>query len=578
MINQAGPDTTTRAPVTAAVAKSSGGRLARVRAIAAVLVGSLVVAAQGARMRAWIVDDAAVTFAYARSLAHGLGPVQQAGSAPVEGYSNPSWLVLLTLGHELGLFDRGSIGGVPDLVWYPKLLALFCVVGILCCVRAATRSAAATLLAALVLAANWSFVAWSCSGLENPLYGLLAVALATLLVRAAEENRLARPRTAVLAGLLALLAALTRPDGVVYLAAYPAALLLRQRRDAPGQTLRPALLSLGVFGAPYGGFLLWRRITFGQWLPNTAVAKAQGTPGLDALERVGGLLQYAGWAAVLLVAVAAGRVAARPGPARRGLAAAALPLGLALLGFAVLRPDWMALYRFATPVWTLGTLFGAMALTRAFAELDRTAARALLAVATALALAASAATQSASAAAFRAAPTLSMCKVADRYGRLFNTYAQRLGLRAEGTSVLLPDLGGTLLTTRLRVVDLAGLTDPTIARAYAAGDMTRLRAYVLDEVRPTFVHVHGPWSRGPGLSPGRLRAAGYLPVYASAVRAGDGAFDGDWIRGDAVTSPTALTALRAWAATAVPAIEARWRAHPLSDCELGGGDPGGGLR
>ncbi|RAG84246.1 hypothetical protein DN069_18035 [Streptacidiphilus pinicola] len=556
----------------------------------AVLLGSALVAAQAARMRAWIVDDAAITFAYARSVAHGLGPVQQAGAPPVEGYSNPSWLTVLTLGHGLGLFDHGSLFGVSDLVWFPKLLALLCVAGVLWCVRATTGSAVATLFASVVLATNWSFVIWAFSGLENPLYGLLVAALAALLARAAVRGSLPGARTAALAGVLALLAALTRPDGLVYAGAYPLALVLTVPRSALSvagvvdRVVRPSVLAVGVFGAPYGLFLLWRRAVFGQWVPNTAVAKAQGAPPLAQVwHQAVDVLGYAGWTSVAVVALAAALVLRRPGPARAELVAAGVPVGFAVLAFSVLQPDWMALYRFATPVWTAGALFGTLVLTRAWSSVRvagslgpvpvRLLARAALVVAAVGALILSALPQAASAATFRSWPTLSMCSVAQRYGLMFNAYADRLGLPPRSSSLLLPDLGGTLLTSELRVVDLAGLTDPVIARDYGAGDMAALRSYVFQEVRPTFVHVHGPWAQGPGLLPDTLRAEGYLAIYDSGTSVGPSAFDSDWVRTDAVTSPARLASLRGWAHHEVPTAERLRAVSPLTTCDLPTGIP-----
>ena len=78
----------------------------------------------------WIVDDAGLSFAYARSLATGAGPVLQAGSVPVEGFSNPTWVAVLAVGRALHLFDHGSWFGTPDLVLYPKLVALLCCFGV----------------------------------------------------------------------------------------------------------------------------------------------------------------------------------------------------------------------------------------------------------------------------------------------------------------------------------------------------------------------------------------------------------------------------------------------------------------
>ena len=44
----------------------------------------------------WYVEDAAISFAYARHLAHGDGLVAFVGGERIEGYSNPLWVLLLT--------------------------------------------------------------------------------------------------------------------------------------------------------------------------------------------------------------------------------------------------------------------------------------------------------------------------------------------------------------------------------------------------------------------------------------------------------------------------------------------------
>ncbi|MEM6930295.1 MAG: hypothetical protein AAF602_25375, partial [Myxococcota bacterium] len=43
----------------------------------------------------WYVDDAAITFSYARNFAHGEGLVPFVGGERVEGYSNPAWTFFL---------------------------------------------------------------------------------------------------------------------------------------------------------------------------------------------------------------------------------------------------------------------------------------------------------------------------------------------------------------------------------------------------------------------------------------------------------------------------------------------------
>ncbi|MFF0741274.1 hypothetical protein ACFYVL_12835 [Streptomyces sp. NPDC004111] len=542
---------------------------------AAVLLGTVLTAVQASRLGHWLVDDAAITFAYARSIDEGLGPVQQPGAEPVEGYSNPSWLALLVLGRRLGLFDSGrSLAGVADLTWYPKLLALLCTAGVLIAVATAARAAfpgrrlaspAVTLLAALAVGGNFSLVVWLFSGLENPLYALAVTALAAVLVRGAAHGTLTAPRTATAAGLLALLAALTRPDGAAYAAAHPVTVLLfagaaaRGARDAArdagwasgreagrsgaarsgpwADALRAAAVSAAAFLVPYAGFLAWRHTTFGRWVPNTAVAKAQGLPEPAQLSLTGELLMYAGWLLVLALAACAGLALGRPGPARRALAAALVPLGLALAVYGALTPDWMTMHRFATPVWTLGALAGALALVAVWLGAGARGRTALVAVAV-VSVALSAAGRERPDARFEATPTVPMCFVAQRYGETFNTYADQLGI-ARGT-LALPDLGGTLLTTRLTALDTAGLTDRTLADILATGDPGRVSAHVLGRVRPEFVHVHGAWARRTGLTPEVLTAHGYAPLSLRGV-------NGDWVRRDAVRDPARIEAVRAWA-------------------------------
>lgn len=254
---------------------------------AAVGIPTALTAMHGSLYGRWIVDAAAITFAYARSIATGAGPVLQPGGDPVEGYSNPAWMAVLVVGRWLDLFDRGSWFGVPDYVAFPKLLALLCCLGVFCCLYLAARSLSSrpvlvTALAGSVTAAVPAFVIWTVSGLENSLLALAVAGIAALLVRAASEGRVPSGRVAAGCGLLAALAALTRPDGLTYAVALPAAAVLALRRRTVPATLRATVISLVAFAVPAGIYLGWRLSTFGEYLPNTALAKAQGLPARRA--------------------------------------------------------------------------------------------------------------------------------------------------------------------------------------------------------------------------------------------------------------------------------------------------------
>ncbi len=533
-------------------------------AIGSIAVGTAAIAAHASRFGSWIVDDAAITFAYARSVASGLGPVLQPRAAPVEGYSNPSWLALLTVGRWLGLFDHGSLLGIPDYVFYPKALALLCCIGILIAIyRAAAvvtrRAALVTLCAGLLLALIPSFIIWSFSGLENSLFALLVTALASLLMRAVVTHTMLTAKVAILAGVLAALAALTRPDGLIYVAAFPLLALLRVTRPTLVPVIKYSVLSGLAFAVPYGGYVVYRIVEFGQLLSMTAVAKGQEPPDTQTLSRVGEVIGYGGALAALVVVVCLGIVIIHPSKLRLGLVALLVPLSLALAAHSVLMPDWMGEQRFATPIWPMFALLAALAVGAAVVQLNLRA-RVVLVLAVIVALVPSVSTFKEKSALFRASPTFPMCFVADRMGQPFEHYADLLGIQ-QGT-LLLPDIGGTALTTRLVIVDTAGLAEPRIAQMRGAGTVARdLPNYVYDEAKPTFIHTHPAWDAGDMDKDPRL-ARDYLPIFTPEWAQGHN----DWVRRDAVKDPEALEAARTHAVTAVATASAENGANPRRSC------------
>ena len=539
-------------PATAGARSSSPAAGTRGRALlqyrtlkdgAAVLLGTALIAYQGSRLGRWVVDDAAVTYAYARSVATGLGPVAQAGVRPVEAYSNPSWLALLTVGHWLGLFDHRTWFGVSDLVLYPKALAVLCTIGILVAITAAARVLVrnawlATLAATVLLGFNSSFLIWMFSGLENPLYALTVSVLAALLLRAAARGGETEPRVAVGVGLLTLLTGLTRPDGSIYVGAYPLLLLVLLKRSTLRDSIRAAAVAIGTWLVPYGGFLLWRHSEFGLWVPNTAVAKSQTVPDLSDLAKVGNLLNFAGWSIVLASVLVLGTLLARPGRSRRALLGVLAPLLIALLDYGILDQDWMPLDRFATPIWALSAMVVAIGAVLTL-EQSQLRARVLWSVTAVAVLALSLPVQRTEFLSFRKSPTVPMCTVAAE-GEDFNTLANILDVK-QG-SLLIPDIGGVLLTTRLTVIDSAGLANSVIAKAFQDKDPQAMNDYIYGQAKPTFVQVHSAWMI-PAEDPRLEQDYDLLHHHAQLS---------DYVRKDAVPSAAALATARHWANTVIP--------------------------
>lgn len=464
----------------------------------------------------WIVDDAAISFAYARSIAEGDGVVQQPGVSPVEGYSNPLWTGLLALLRLAGVFDNGHVvAGVPDYVLVPKILGLVCTAGVLIAYRLMFvtvldrwPAAFATALAGLCLVANPSYVGWAVSGLENPLYALVVAVLAAILTRAVGGGRLLSTRVAVAASVVALAAAATRPDGLVYACAYPLVVLVLVRQNGAGRSLRSIAVAVVTFGIPAAALLLLRYQTFGLWVPNTAVAKGQSGPDLAGLGKVFELGAFLTWP-VVLVAVGVVILACASARGSRFFPGILVPLVLVVLAvgaFAVEKRGSFLEYRFATPVWVAGSAVFAAALVHLLAH-ARLRVRAVVVVVALASVMLAWPDLRVAYGRFYVKPSVPLCFVAER-SRQYNALADLLGVR-QG-SILLPDIGGTLMTSRLTVYDLAGLSDRTIADARARHDSRAVTDYVFDTLRPTFIHVHGFW-RLPLTDDPRL-AAGYVAV------------------------------------------------------------------
>jgi len=305
------------------------------------------------------VDDAAITFRYARNWAEWGAPVFNRfelaeGAARVEGYSNLLWMGLLSLlGRVVGFARLGDAALAAQLVATAGTLA---VVGRTAARRMALGPAGAFAAPALAGTAA-PLVAWSSGGMETALFALLLTALlaAGLADPAPRRGRIA----------LALLAAgvvLVRAEGVLWaLGAALAAVVAR------GRSARAAAVPIAVAAAcTFAAQLAWRRATYGAWLPNTVAAKGGGALDETALR---GLRHVASWAVVTatpFIALAAAAPALRHGaPAARAGARAALVLaaGGVLYNVAV-GGDWMPFFRFLAPITPALALVAAAGIDR----------------------------------------------------------------------------------------------------------------------------------------------------------------------------------------------------------------------
>jgi hypothetical protein len=332
--------------------------------VLAAALGAFALAA--ARYHPFFADDAFISLRYATRLAAGQGLTWNDGER-VEGYSNLAWVLACALLARLGL----------DPVFAARLLGVLGVaLAIGAVVRAhaptAGRSALPALAGGLVVALAAPSGAWAVGGLEPPLLMALVAwgtVLCLPLVDADPRPRDAllpglllgdadpRPRDALLPGLLLGVAALTRPDGILFAAAAAAAIAVAGRlRRAP---LAAAATLAGVAALCWLGQLGFRLAYHGDWVPNTAHAKLAFTPHRlrEGLAYVG---EQAAWMAPLLLPLSYGAVTLLRDAATRPRALLlVIPVGVWLAYVAVVGGDIFPAARHFAPVVPLFALLAA---------------------------------------------------------------------------------------------------------------------------------------------------------------------------------------------------------------------------
>ena len=208
-------------------------------------------------------EDAFITYRYAEHFAAGHGLVYNIGDS-VDGYSSALWTLLLGVLAWLG---------APPPVIAPILSLLAGLCTIACSADLARRQLGLharslwPLLPAALLAAHGGWAYYASSGMEATLFSCLVAGTVLLVALPRTTGRL------IGTGILMALAAITRPEGVAYVALLLAALALGwPKRDVQLIALVFALLFVPYFIAHWS--------YYGYPFPNTYYAKASPSRAL----------------------------------------------------------------------------------------------------------------------------------------------------------------------------------------------------------------------------------------------------------------------------------------------------------
>jgi arabinofuranosyltransferase len=299
---------------------------------------------------AFLIDDAYISFRYARNWAeHGVPAYNLDAQPPVEGYSNFLWVVMLRLAYGAGWSLEVTSQVLGALCGFATLVVLH-----LHLARTLRLPPLAVALGDISLAAFPPFAVWCTGGLETSLLGLLVLGSYAGLMRR-------KAGAGLPAAALGLALALTRVEGFAWVLAVAAcAWIATPRGERPSRRRRFGLF-LGVYLVGFGAFLVWRHGVYGEWMANTVHAKA-GFTGERLLRgaktSVSFLLLFPSALLALVSLVCA------LGGERRGPALGLGGLLLAFLGYNLLvGGDWMPFFRFLAPATPM--LAGLLALTYA---------------------------------------------------------------------------------------------------------------------------------------------------------------------------------------------------------------------
>lgn len=212
------------------------------------------------------MDDAYISFRYAKNLVEGNGLVFNVGER-VEGYTNFLWTLLAAFIIWLGL----PVGFIMNcLGFFAGLLTLI----FTALLSRQLLSEERFLIAPALLTVSGSFVTWSISGMETSFFTMWIIMALFYFIMHAQNHR-----TLWIPSIFMLLAALTRPEGVLIAFFLSLYLIFRYyssiKKKEPQQSIKrnQALTFIILFSVLYGTYFVWRVTYYGYLFPNTFYAK-----------------------------------------------------------------------------------------------------------------------------------------------------------------------------------------------------------------------------------------------------------------------------------------------------------------
>lgn len=213
----------------------------------------------------WLTDDAFISFRYAENLAMGNGLVYNLGEH-VEGYSNFLWVLFIAAGIRLGIPPESCALALSFLSAAGTLL----VVSYFSSKSDALKGESIShFYPAMLLAGIGSFWIWTFGGgLESVLYAFLGTA--AVLRLSFYQKTLPKRSSLVYLSLLCTLVAFLRPEGIIF---FGYSFLILGYQHYQSHTWKRLFWFVIPFAMLFSAYLGWKIWYFGGLVPNTVYAK-----------------------------------------------------------------------------------------------------------------------------------------------------------------------------------------------------------------------------------------------------------------------------------------------------------------
>ena len=226
------------------------------------------------------IDDAFISFRYAKNLFFNQEIVFNIGEAPVEGYSNFLWVLWVALSFVFNL----------EIAFFSKVSGLiFCHLSVIILYKLAFRISKSQNLSYIVVlfyVLTPNIALWSVGGLETSLFSLLLLVSAYFFILdiSVRKNRLIK-----LSPFSFTLLSLTRHEGAVLFGVslmFITYIFIKSKEIDIKRRILLIICFGGTYILAYAPYFLWRIVYYGNILPHTFVAKQTGFDLLSLLGRV----------------------------------------------------------------------------------------------------------------------------------------------------------------------------------------------------------------------------------------------------------------------------------------------------